>query len=247
MNLQQAAILLEKINVLFKSISMDEGNITSIEKDLMLSYLRQLYDSFLMEGDDLSSNSSVQKADKPSAYTASGEEIKPSKKEKKRKPPRILEIPDSLKDLVEPAPKPAEKKKIKPLSPKPKRQDPPPQPTQKPPETKPKAVQNEDAESYSQLFSFQSAKELSEKLSTLPISDLTKAVGLNDKILIVNELFDGDQPSFQQTLVALNQLNSFEEAKEYLSNSVAMKYNWTAKAKKTKAKNFIKIIRRRYQ
>ena len=47
MDLQHAKILLEKINALYKSISADENRVSSIERDLMLSYIRQLYDSFL--------------------------------------------------------------------------------------------------------------------------------------------------------------------------------------------------------
>jgi len=48
MDLQHARILVRKINSLFKSMEMDGSpQPTPIERDLMLSYLRQLYQTFL--------------------------------------------------------------------------------------------------------------------------------------------------------------------------------------------------------
>jgi len=90
------------------------------------------------------------------------------------------------------------------------------------------------------------AKELSEKLSTLPISDLTKAMGLNEKIFTIKELFGDDQDLFNETMNQLNGLSSFEEAKSTLVK-IADRFEWTDKKKKKKAKNFIKLISRRYK
>ena len=47
MNLSQAKTQLEKIIALYKSMSADEKNISTIERDLMLSYIRSLYENFL--------------------------------------------------------------------------------------------------------------------------------------------------------------------------------------------------------
>ena len=50
MSLQHTKNLLNKINALHKSIEID-GEISSIERDLMLSYTRQFYEAFLMMSD----------------------------------------------------------------------------------------------------------------------------------------------------------------------------------------------------
>lgn len=50
MSLQHTKNLLNKISTLHKSIEID-GEISSIERDLMLSYTRQFYEAFLMMGD----------------------------------------------------------------------------------------------------------------------------------------------------------------------------------------------------
>ena len=49
MNVKQAKILLEKINRLFQSMTMDE-HISEIEKELMRNYVKSLYEEFMSDG-----------------------------------------------------------------------------------------------------------------------------------------------------------------------------------------------------
>ena len=46
MNIKQANIILEKINRLYKSMTLDPSNIDDFEQELMLSYIRQLHVAF---------------------------------------------------------------------------------------------------------------------------------------------------------------------------------------------------------
>ena len=48
MDLNKAKILLDKITSLHKNISTDPNNISAIEKDLMLTYVKQLYEAYLL-------------------------------------------------------------------------------------------------------------------------------------------------------------------------------------------------------
>lgn len=98
-----------------------------------------------------------------------------------------------------------------------------------------------------ELFQTEEISELSDKLSFSPISDLTKAMGLNERIFTVNELFGGNNDEFQNMMVALNGLESYDEAKSVLMSSVATKYGWGEPGKMKKARNFIKIVQRRYR
>ena len=120
MDLQQAKIILNKINALYKNLSIDEGNIASIEKELMLNYIRQLYEAFL----DLDQPTSKKKSKKSKAPVEEPEfeVVKPKAKAPKKEyvPPKIIEIPDSLKEISEeptPAPQPKPKPKPWPLNP----------------------------------------------------------------------------------------------------------------------------------
>lgn len=214
MNLQQAKILLEKINSLYKSMSMDKDHVASIERDLMLSYVRQLYESFL----DLEATSAKTAPPPPAA--------------KKTPPkPRIIEIPDSLREVeAEPEPKP---------KPQPKPTPPPP------PKPAPKAESSADPGNFELLFEHKQARELSEKLSERPINDLTKAFAINDRLLYTNELFGKDQNAFLESLKLLNKFEGMDEAKSLLLN-LAEQYEWTDEEKLDSARSFIKIVRRRY-
>ena len=97
------------------------------------------------------------------------------------------------------------------------------------------------------LFEQKQAKELSEKLSDLPIPDLRKAIALNDRLLLTRELFGGDNQAFENAINTLNNLPGFDQAKAFLLEQCVMRYRWTDKKHMETAKNFIKLVRRRYK
>jgi hypothetical protein len=96
------------------------------------------------------------------------------------------------------------------------------------------------------MFDPKAASELSERLSASRIENIVTAIGLNERIFTVNELFNGDNDAFQDVCAHLKQLGSYTQAKNYLSSSVIEKYNWMAPDKFRKAKEFIKLARRLY-
>ena len=49
-----------------------------------------------------------------------------------------------------------------------------------------------------------------------PVRDIRSAIGLNDRVLLINTLFQQDAVRFQNTLNALNALGSLSEAEDYL-------------------------------
>ncbi len=49
MNFHKAKILLEKINRLYAGMSLDSDNISPIERDLMMNYIREFYEVFYMD------------------------------------------------------------------------------------------------------------------------------------------------------------------------------------------------------
>lgn len=249
MDLQKGKNLLDKINALYKNISSDPRNVSSIERDLMRSYIIQFYEAFL---EMPTVSASVSPPPAPVVETKVAE-------------PRITLL------KPEPAPAPPVPSQPAPPKPEPVKVEPPkveaaPAPAPPPPpvvvlpkeeapaplEPKtieftptPRATVTADPE-IEELFSFKTATELSEKLSELPISDIKKAMGLNERISTQNELFGGDSAAFDAALSTLNQLKSYEEAKDYLVRNVAGKFGWSSKEKKEKAKAFIKLVRRRY-
>ena len=236
MDLQKSKILLEKISALHKSISSDARNVSIIETDLMKSYVLQLYETLL---------------DLPS----SAQPFEPLQMEVIKSTPKVTLHKAGPEP---PAPKPGPVAPVFVAPPQPPKPEPKPEPElelvivtntapSSPPAARPQpAFASQPDTELEELFTFGSVKDLSEKLSELPIGDIKKAMGLNERIFTMNELFAGDQASFDATLSTLNQFRSFDEAKDYLLRNVAGKFGWTSKDKKNKAKNFIKLVKRRF-
>lgn len=75
------------------------------------------------------------------------------------------------------------------------------------------------------------------------IATLTTAFGLNERLQCVRELFQGSSEAFVSTIETVDKMNSFAEAKQYLS-SVAMQNNWNLEG--NLVKEFIQKIERRF-
>ncbi|MCZ2102174.1 MAG: hypothetical protein LC107_11615 [Chitinophagales bacterium] len=96
------------------------------------------------------------------------------------------------------------------------------------------------------LFSEGQVQDLSDKLGLSPVQDLTKSMSINERIFNQHELFANNSEHFNEVLSKLNGLSSFEEAKQYLINSVIPQYGWTQDNKINKASTFIKLVKRKY-
>ena len=97
------------------------------------------------------------------------------------------------------------------------------------------------------MFEEKQAKELADKLAETPITDLKKAIPLNDRLRYTSELFAGDGKAFEDILAAVNNFANFEEAREYIIQNCAIYYTWTDKKRLDTAKAFVKLVRRRYK
>lgn len=97
------------------------------------------------------------------------------------------------------------------------------------------------------LFEELAIVDVSDRLSMTPISDLSKAMGINEKIFTVRELFNKDQDLYNKTIDDLNRCSTFEEAKDYLIQGVASANQWDDPSKSKKASNFIKLVQRRFK
>lgn len=244
MGIKKATALLEKINNLHKNV--EKNTVSSIEQDLMLSYIRQLYEIYL--------DIRQPEATPPTFETEVIRKTPPPKPkvESTYKPPKVIEIPDSLKEEI----KIPEVKTPTPTPPQPaptviksapvveKVVTPEPEPINIPTPAAP-TVEMGDAD-LEALFELPKAKELSDRLSASAINDLTRSIALNDKLLFSNELFNGALVTFNEVVRTLNSMPNFGAAKQYLVE-LAQQNNWTAKSKTESAKAFIKLVHRRFK
>lgn len=230
MNLQQAKVLLNKINALHRSIGLDENDVSAIERDLMLSYIRQLYEAY--------SN-----FDKPTAQPA-----RPATPPAPRPEP-VPPSPPKPERREPPQPEPRPEPKAQPTPPPPPQPEPEPAPQRTPPpaprmEERAAPTQSTDPR-IAALFRAPATRELSDKLSQRSVDDLTKAMSINDKLLYANELFGRDMSTMNSTLDRLNRLSSMGEAQPILV-PFAERHDWAEEERAEVAESFIKLVRRRY-
>lgn len=261
MNTNLAQRLLHKIQSL-----LDDGQgqgISRLEKDLLKSYIQQLYD--LVVNDEPAEESTS----RTSASVQAKETLIPPPP-----PPVIERIPPPVMEHIPPPVELPEEKPIpgyveeelaapvsnpmawKPVDPVPHVQETIPTPPVveapvmrevpvPPPVVTPVAEPVAD-EALNSLFEVLKKDEISGKVSHVPIASIESALGLNERIFTLNDLFGGDRALFEETCTQLNQLSSFAEAKALLMSGVAQKFGWTHPERVKMAEQFIRIMARKY-
>ena len=96
------------------------------------------------------------------------------------------------------------------------------------------------------LFEIKKADDLLAKLRDKPLSKVEHGMGINEKIFTINELFGGNKELFQNTLNALNDAESFDQAKDFLIKNVAKLQDWAAPEKVKKVEKFVQLVYRRF-
>jgi len=233
MNIKKIEKQLKKINQLFDNIKED-GTVSAIERDLLLSYVRGLYEKIIVTEKSSDNNAAPVAAAKPRV-----EEKAPVVEEIAPPANNIAEV--VMKEVVE-----ADQFTSQTAS-SPQVQSSYSAPQQ---EVAVQEIKEEPKPEVPQelvkLFEFEAVNELSDKLSRSPIADLTKCMGINEKIFTVQELFGGNSELFTRSMEALDKFNSLEQARDYLVENVAVEQKWAEEGKVKKATNFIKLISRRY-
>ncbi len=240
MELSKSKIILKKITALHESAEAFEGGMSKMERDLILHYLRELYELIAIE---------------------------PLKESREEERPRTEPKPETVLPSAEPhsakagmAMKYIEKEQVtQPSNSGSIDQTVPAWQHQKNDSANGVTTETIAAEEKSpgaeiitenrplkELFEEDKASLASSRFGRLPISDISKSMGINDRIQTINELFGGDQNAFNNCTAKLNALKGFEEAKRYLISGPASTYEWENPMKKTKALMFISLVRRRY-
>ena len=83
-------------------------------------------------------------------------------------------------------------------------------------------------------------KNVSSRLQSRPIDDIKKAIGINDKFLYTKELFKSNPSLYNQTIDALNEAISFENAEAYLKSN----FDWDFEDEVVL--DFLEIVKRKF-
>jgi hypothetical protein len=69
-------------------------------------------------------------------------------------------------------------------------------------------------------------KEVSSKLTDMPVKDLKKAIGVNDRFLYINELFRGDEVMYERSIKTINSFSIWPEAEYWIRRELKTKLGW---------------------
>jgi hypothetical protein len=90
----------------------------------------------------------------------------------------------------------------------------------------------------------QESAERSETLSTTPIKELKKAIGVNDRFVFINELFQGDEVMYERSLKTIDAFKIYPEAEFWIRRELKLKLGWDEKSESVKY--FTHLVKRRF-
>lgn len=86
---------------------------------------------------------------------------------------------------------------------------------------------------------------IGERLQQKPIADLKQAIGINEKFLFINELFQGNATAYNEFVQNVNAVSSLEEAFAQI-NEAGQKFNWNNEKMLPAIEKFINLVQRRF-
>jgi hypothetical protein len=86
--------------------------------------------------------------------------------------------------------------------------------------------------------------ELSQSLTSAPIKDLKKAIGVNDRFLFLNELFRGDEAMYERSIKTIQNFSIYAEAEFWIRRELKAKIGWIDSD--PVVKQFDGLIKRRF-
>jgi hypothetical protein len=87
-------------------------------------------------------------------------------------------------------------------------------------------------------------KTIAENLHRKPIRDLKAAIGINEKFLFINQLFDGNLQDYSEAVEKLNNAGDLAAAKQLIAADLASRFNWPDHDEHVKS--FIDLVERRF-
>lgn len=237
MDKEKARVLIHKINALYKNIDANTPGVSPLERDLMLSYLRQFYETIALSQ---SQNKAPVKEVQPEKEVKPIKEVQPEKeiqRVKEVQPVREIQPVNEVKRETgllgrergvanfEP-----EKKIVEPVA---------------------SVITPQPAEPLSDnelahLFIWQEPSNLAERLASQAITNLSfSTFSMNERLLYTNDLFGKNSVEMEEAVKMINNFTHFDQAKVFLLN-IGRQHDWHKEERKEAAKSFINTVRRRF-
>ena len=85
-------------------------------------------------------------------------------------------------------------------------------------------------------------KTVADKLRQQPIKDLKSAIGLNQKFLFMNDLFEGENEKFNDAINKINSFKTLQEALEFIDSEISSAWD----KENSSVVNFMDLVERRF-
>ena len=225
MDKEKARVLIHKINALYKNIDANTPGVSPLERDLMLSYLRQFYETIaLSQSQPKATQSEVQPII----------EVPPLKEEQPIKEVQSLKEEKRETGLL------GRERGVGNFEPETKT----PEPVVH--EMIPQPVEPASDSELAHLFIWQEPSNLAERLASQAISNLSfSTFSMNERLLYTNDLFGKNNAEMEEAIKMLNNFTHFDQAKVFLLN-IGRQHDWQKEERKEAAKSFINTVRRRF-
>jgi hypothetical protein len=86
--------------------------------------------------------------------------------------------------------------------------------------------------------------EVASTLQGIPVRDLKKAIGVNDRYLFVHDLFRGDENMYERSIKTINGFSIYAEAQYWIQRELKVKLSWPDNSETVKL--FDQLIKRRF-
>ncbi len=225
MDKEKARVLIHKINALYKNIDANTPGVSPLERDLMLSYLRQFYETIAL-------SQSQPKATQIEVQPII--EVPPLKEEQPIKEVQSLKEEKRETGLL------GRERGVGNFEPEKKT----PEPVVH--EMIPQPVEPASDSELAHLFIWQEPSNLAERLASQAISNLSfSTFSMNERLLYTNDLFEKNNAEMEEAVKMLNNFTHFDQAKVFLLN-IGRQHDWHKEDRKEAAKSFINTVRRRF-
>lgn len=98
---------------------------------------------------------------------------------------------------------------------------------------------------YERLASIRDDKSIGAQMQYKPVKSIREAIGVNEKFLFINELFNGDLEAYNSWINELNSCGSIHEAFELL-NTLTREFQWDGRRSADTIEKFANLVQRRY-
>jgi hypothetical protein len=217
---QKIKHLSEKIGRLLESVEKNNGRFSSIDKDLLTNYVRELYEMIVSvdpQSAPVTSAPAENKMLKSSLYSNNTEPKLKDEKQEVNGNGHMNgdEIISSPKEIFV-------KKTISQMY----------------------AEKSDSGKSTVNDKFKKQGLEIADKLTQTPIKDLKGYIGLNKQFAFMSKLFNADEQLYEEAIARLNTFKTYEEATGYIQSELLPAYHWNNE--EPLVGEFFTLVMRRY-